>query len=411
MRSCAAGQEIPPTAGLPLRWRDLFPARRDLALALSSLLSIPVPALTCSGTAALIVALRVLQRRSPGRTRLIVPAYTCPLVALAASYCPGLRVLPCDLLPDSIDMDPHHLASLCDKSTLAVVVTHLAGRVADVDRAKAVADAMGAAIIEDAAQAMGALDGRQSVGLKGEIGFFSLAVGKGLTTFEGGVLFSRDPKLHAELLQQCRDILPALAGWELRRCVELWGYALFYRPRALHFVYGNPLRRALRRHDEISAVGDDFSRHDIPLHRLGAYRRWVGAAALPRLPGYLEQNRARVQIRLARLRALPGLLIIDDAPGGHGTWPFILLLMPTRGQRDRIMDRLWQAGAGVTRLFIHVLPDYPNVLPLLEDTGFLTVARRFADCSLSISNSHWLDDVLFDGIVRELSAVLAANPH
>ena len=102
--------EIPPTAGLPLRWRDLLNLSGDLAPALARQFSLPLPALTCSGTAALIIALRVLQQRMPGRTRLIVPAYTCPLVALAAHYCPPLRVVPCDLQPDSIDLDERQLA-------------------------------------------------------------------------------------------------------------------------------------------------------------------------------------------------------------------------------------------------------------------------------------------------------------
>lgn len=62
-----------------------------------------------------------------------------------------------------------------------------------------VAHDCGAAVIEDAAQGLGAFFGGRSVGLSGDIGFFSLAVGKGLTTYEGGVLFSRDPDLHAEL--------------------------------------------------------------------------------------------------------------------------------------------------------------------------------------------------------------------
>ncbi|MFP3408951.1 DegT/DnrJ/EryC1/StrS family aminotransferase, partial [Pseudomonas sp. SIMBA_065] len=87
----------------------------------------------------------------------------------------------------------------------------------------------GAAVIEDAAQAMGALDDGQSVGLKGDVGFFSMALGKGLTTAEGGVLFSRDPVLHQALHRQSRQDLPFSLRWELQRSAELWGYALLYR--------------------------------------------------------------------------------------------------------------------------------------------------------------------------------------
>lgn len=399
--------EIPPTAGLPLRWRDLLNLSGDLAPALARQFSLPLPALTCSGTAALIIALRVLQQRMPGRTRLIVPAYTCPLVALAAHYCPPLRVVPCDLQPDSIDLDERQLAQLCDESTLAVVVTHLAGRVADVDAAKRIASAVGAAIIEDAAQAMGALDDGRSVGLKGDVGFFSMALGKGLTTAEGGVLFSRDPVLHQALHRHCLQDLPFSLRWELQRSAELWGYALLYQPRGLHYVYGNALRKALANGDEVAAVGDDFSVYDIPLHRLGGYRQKVGAAALARLPDHLQQGRVRALRRAARLNALPGVTVIMDRPGQQGTWPFLMVVMPSADARDAAMARLWTSGLGVTRLFIHTLPGYAEVLPLLQPGGDITRAQAFAARTLSISNSHWLSDALFEQIVDQLKVIVA----
>jgi dTDP-4-amino-4,6-dideoxygalactose transaminase len=399
--------EIPPTAGLPLRWRDLLNLSGDLAPAVARQFSLPLPALTCSGTAALIIALRVLQQRMPGRTRLIVPAYTCPLVALAAHYCPPLRVVPCDLQPDSIDLDERQLAQLCDESTLAVVVTHLAGRVADVDAAKRIAGAVGAAIIEDAAQAMGALDDGRSVGLKGDVGFFSMALGKGLTTAEGGVLFSRDPVLHQALHRHCRQDLPFSLRWELQRSAELWGYALLYQPRGLHYVYGNALRKALANGDEVAAVGDDFSVYDIPLHRLGGYRQKVGAAALARLPDHLQQGRVRALRRAARLNALPGVTVIMDRPGQQGTWPFLMVVMPSADARDAAMARLWTSGLGVTRLFIQTLPGYAEVLPLLQPGGDITRAQAFAARTLSISNSHWLSDALFEQIVDQLKVIVA----
>jgi dTDP-4-amino-4,6-dideoxygalactose transaminase len=406
MTRFASQREIPPTAGLPLRWRDLFNTSGDLARSLAQQLSIPLPALPCSGTAALIMALRVLQQRMPERTQLIVPAYTCPLVALAAHYCPPLRVVPCDLQPGSINLDEQQLAQLCNENTLAVVVTHLAGRVADVDAAKRIADPVGVAIIEDAAQAMGALYEGKSVGLKGDVGFFSMALGKGLTTVEGGVLFSRDVALHQALHQQCQQDLPFSLRWELQRSAELWGYALFYQRCGLYYVYGRPLRAALAQGDEIAAVGDDLSVNDIPLHRLGGYRQKVGAAALARLPDYLQQGRVRALRRVALLNTLPGVSVLTDNPGQQGTWPFLMVMMPSAQARDAAMTQLWTAGLGVTRLFIHALPDYPEVAPLLQPGGDINRAKAFAARTLSISNSHWLTDELFEQVLNHLRAIV-----
>lgn len=399
--------ELPPTAGLPLTLRDLY-ARPAVSLAqgLHNWLGIPFPMATCSGTAALIVALTALRQRSPKRHKVVVPAYTCPLVALARHFAPGTDIVVCDLLPHSMDLDPEQLAALCDEQTLAVIVTHLGGRVADVGRASVIAKHCGAAVIEDAAQALGARQGGKSVGLAGDIGFFSLAAGKGLTMYEGGVLFSRDPELHALLARTAEILLPGDFLWNTRRTAELLGYALLYSPRGLSLAYGRPLRKALDRGDEIEAVGDFFKLSDIPLHTPDSYRLRVAANALRRLPDFLEQGTLRAQRRIAALRGIDGVLVLDDAPGDAGVWPFMMVLMRCREQRDAVLARLWRRGLGVGKLFVHALVDYPFLASTLASLPAISCprARGLADRMLTITNTHWLDDAAFDSIVEELRA-------
>ncbi|MBK0031952.1 DegT/DnrJ/EryC1/StrS family aminotransferase [Erwinia sp. S43] len=398
-------RQLPPTAGLPLLWRDLLPPRADFSDRLAQELGIPPPLLTCSGTAALIIALRTLQQRQPNRHRIIVPAWTCPLVALAAHYCPPLKIVPCDMEYGGINFDRERLAQLCDSQTLAVVVTHYAGRVADTAAVIKIAAAHGTAVIEDAAQSMEAKNAGESVGLAGDIGFFSLAMGKGLTTVEGGVLFSRSAELQKEMERQIARDLPWRAGWELRRIIELWGYRLMYHPDRLDWVYGRQLRSALNRGDAVTAVGDDFTVDDIPLHTLGHYRQRVAASALTRFSAWQQQNSLRAKSRLAELRQLAGVTVLQDGPHQQGVWPFFLLLMPDRGSRDRAMQHLWTAGLGVTRLFIHTLFGYPAVTPLCLPSS-IPNAEDFAARSLSISNSHWVEDDDFALIVSVLRAAL-----
>lgn len=401
-------RELPPTDGLPLRAADLLGRRADLGLTLSRQLNIPPPILTCSGTAALVVALRALRRRMPQRSRVIVAAWSCPLVPLAASACPGTEFVLCDLAPDSLDLDPDRLAALCEgPPPLAIIVTHLAGRVSDTGPVLAAARRCGAAVIEDAAQALGARVDGDSVGLRGDIGFFSLAFGKGLTSGEGGVLFSQDPILAAELAQETRAALPFRPGIELRRCAELLGYAALYNPVGLRGVYGLPLRRALRKGDDAAAVGDDFTEHDIPLHALGRWRESVAARAAARLPAYWASGRERAVRRIALLRALPGIRVFSDRPGEQGVWPFLLLRLPDRATRDAVMAELWTRGTGVTRLFVRALADYPAVAPWLGDNNALAQARRLADCTLTITHSPWLSDADFAAIVECLWRKLA----
>lgn len=401
----SAGFEVPPTAGLPLSWRDLRSASgQHLAPALANLLGIRHAQLECSGTAALVVALTTLQRNSP-RRQVIVPAFTCPLVALAVAHC-GLELVLCDMAENSLDMCPEQLFQLCGEMTLAIIPTHLAGRVADVEYALAQARRVGAHVIEDAAQAVGAQWRQQSVGLRGDIGFFSLAAGKGLTLFEGGLLVTADPHMAQALAEVSAEIIPARPLFELRRCIELLGYLLFYRPRGLALVYGRPLRQALQQGDLVDAVGDLFPRQ-IPLHRVSRWRQAIGLNALARLPAFLHSQREQALRRIRQLSAIAGVSVFVDTPEQQGNWPFLLLTLPSEALRDAAMAQLWTQGLGVSRLFIHALNDYDYLADIVPATD-TPHARDLAARSLSISNSLWLNDDRFEAICRVLASVLKA---
>jgi perosamine synthetase len=393
-------REIPPTAGLPLRWRDFLPTPgRRLEAGLAAFLHLPPVQIECSGTAALIVALTALKRVSVRRS-VVVPAYTCPLVVLAITQC-GLKPVLCDLRTDHFDLDPQALRGVCGDDTLAVMPTHLGGRVADLGGISETARRAGAFVIEDAAQSLGATWHGKAVGTLGDVGFYSLAVGKGLTLYEGGVLMAHATGVRQRLRAVSEQIAPSRLAWELRRLLQLAGYTALYRPFGLHFAYGIPRRRALRQGKLIEAVGDDFSA-DLPLHRVGSWRRAIGANALARLPLFLEALSAQAAERKSRLAAIPGLRVMDDPEHGCGTWPYFMVLMPTAQARDAALARLWPAGLGVSRLFIHALPDYPYLVSHLGRAN-VPNARDFAARMLTISNSPWLHEADFGRVCAVLA--------
>ena len=383
-------------------------ARDDLDHALAVFVGLPDVQITCSGTAALVIALTALARQTPDRRVVIVPAYTCPLVALAVKHC-ALELQVCELLPDSLDMDPADLARLCDHNTLAVIPTHMAGRIADVATACLYARAVGAWVIEDAAQALGATIDGQSVGLLGDLGFFSLAVGKGLTMFEGGVLFTQHAHLRKPLREVAETVTPPKTCWELRRSMELLAYAAVYRPAGLRLAYGRPLRRDLVHGDWIAAAGDEFDL-DIPLHRPGSWRQSVARHALARLPAFLDETAKGAAVWRAMLRLIPGVTLLDDA-SGQGVWPVMLLLLPSRATRDAVLERLWGSGYGLSLPFVHTLPDYTYLQGIVPAAGpdALPRARRLAGRMLASGNSPWVTDADRDVVCSVLRDCVAAG--
>ncbi|MBX9723112.1 MAG: DegT/DnrJ/EryC1/StrS family aminotransferase, partial [Candidatus Obscuribacterales bacterium] len=254
--------ELPPTAGLPLEWQDFlsaFFAANDDAGFLSSLakfVDVPELDIFSSGTLCLSIAFETLKRIT-GRSKVIIPAYTCPLVAIAARAA-GVEVLLCDTQFGSTDMDLVALKELCDETVAAVVPTDIAGLPCDIDAVLPVAKAAGAYVVQDSAQALGAtLDGK-SVGSAADIVVFSLAIGKGLSLYDGGIIATRDDELRHEIRQTAKTRVLKNSMMNLLRTIELFGFMFLYNPAALPLVYGNPRRKWLDQGNLITAVGEDF---------------------------------------------------------------------------------------------------------------------------------------------------------
>ncbi|HEY7986355.1 MAG TPA: DegT/DnrJ/EryC1/StrS family aminotransferase [Methylophilaceae bacterium] len=397
--------EVPPTAGLPLKWRELLPGSRSLERELASFVRSPSAQVECSGTAALVVALTALKNSST-RRQVVIPAYTCPLVALAVLQA-GLRPIACDTRAGHFDFCPDALRACCNENTLAVIATHLAGRLADMATITAIAKNVDAYVVEDAAQALGALWQGQPAGTVGDIGVYSLGVGKGLTIYGGGALVANAEALREQLQSTSATIVRSQPGNEAKRVLELIGYTALYRPTTLTFAYGIPLRRHLMNDRLIEAVGDNHD-HDIPLYRVGHWRKTVGARALQRLSWFLAVTAVQAVRRKSRLQQIPNITVLEDATDDIGTWPCLLVLMPTQQARDKALETLWPAGLGVGRMFIHALPDYEDLAPHFSGADTPN-ARDFAARSLTISNSHWLRDRDFERICGVLKNAVESS--
>jgi perosamine synthetase len=393
-------RELPPTAGLPLRWRDFLPRRDgvDFETGLARFLNVPAVQVECSGTSCLVIALETLKRLSSRRT-VVVPAYTCPLVPLAVARA-GLRVRLCDTRMDRFDFDPDALSAACDSDTLCIVPTHLGGAAADLAPVLEIARHVGAYIVEDAAQALGATWRGRPLGMIGDIGFYSLGRGKGFTLYEGGVMVARDEAIRKMLVETSTRLVSERPFFEWFRLVQLIGFRLGYHPAVLYLIYGLPLRYWLKKGDLLRASGDPF-KWNIPLHPMGAWRRRIGAAALQRLPVAVMENTERGRRRAKQLENVQGLRVINELPQSHGTWPFLTVLLETKEVRDRAFSRLGSSGLGVTRLFIRDLTGYPDLHEIVP-TAPVPNASSLAERCLTITNSPWLSETEFSFICETL---------
>ncbi len=147
-----------------------------------------------NGTAALHVALISLGI-GPG-DEVAVPSYT--FYATASSVIlSGARPVFVDVDPRTGTMDPDDLERKLTSKVRAVVPVHIHGHPADLDAIREVIGDREIFVLEDAAQAHGALYKGRKVGSLGEAGAFSFYPTKNMTTGEGGIITTDDEYVYS----------------------------------------------------------------------------------------------------------------------------------------------------------------------------------------------------------------------
>jgi dTDP-4-amino-4,6-dideoxygalactose transaminase len=163
-------------------------------------------AIACaSGTDALMLAIKALDLR-PG-DEVIAPAFTFFATAGAIHNAGGTPVFA-DIDPDTFNISPAAIEAAITPRTRAIVLVHLYGQMADVEAALALGARHGVAVIEDAAQAIGArrrIDGAwRLAGELGTVGTLSFFPSKNLGGWgDGGMMVTQDEAL-AERLRRLR---------------------------------------------------------------------------------------------------------------------------------------------------------------------------------------------------------------
>jgi len=105
-----------------------------------------------------------------------------------------------DIDPLTFNLDPAAVARAVSPRTRAILPVHLYGLSADLDALGAIAGQLGVPMIEDAAQAIGALHHGRPVGGIGTAGCFSFFPSKNLGAFgDGGLVVTRDAALAKEI--------------------------------------------------------------------------------------------------------------------------------------------------------------------------------------------------------------------
>ena len=310
-----------------------------------------------SGTDALQLAIRALGVSSGDEV--ITVSHTFFATVEAILYASARPILV-DVDPKTMLMDPEAVAAAITPRTKAIIPVHLYGRTVDLKPLRQIAGDRNIAIIEDAAQAHGALlDDGNKAGSGGHVGAYSFYCSKNLGAYgEAGSIVTNDDKLADDF-------------------------------------------RALREHGQ-------STRYYHPVVGYNARLDEIQAAILRIKLRKLDQWNAR---RRAIARQYNTLLqdsgvITPEFPAGDRHVFYAYAIRVPNGKRDALRAYLGERAIGTQ---IH----YPVPIHLQEAAQFLgyrkgdlPVTERVADEVLSLPMYAELTDAMVDRVASEVSAFM-----
>ena len=172
-----------------------------------------------SGTEALHIALAACGIGSGDE---VVTVSHTAVATVAAIELTGARPVFVDIEPDYYTLDPNRLEAAITKQTKAIIPVHLYGQSADMLPILDIAEKYGLRVIEDCAQAHGAIYRGRRVGSWGDMACFSFYPTKNLGALgDGGMVVMGDPKLaeKARLLREygwAERYVSQIPGWNTR---------------------------------------------------------------------------------------------------------------------------------------------------------------------------------------------------
>jgi perosamine synthetase len=298
-----------------------------------------------SGTAALQLALYTL-----GITRgdeVIIPTFTMIATANTVRHC-GAEPVFVDAEPRTWNIDVTRIRAAITPRTKAIVPVHTYGHPADMDAILQLAREHGLLVVEDAAEAHGAVYHGRTAGSFGKCACFSFYANKIITTGEGGMITTDDDEL-ASKAKNIRD-------------------HAFSEER--HFWH--------------RAVAHNF--------RMTNMQAAIGVAQMERAAWHVQRRIENAQRYNARLGKVPGITLPPATDGVKNVyWMYSILIEDAFGAtRDELRQHLADRGIETRTFFIpmHLQPVYYRP----EYLGRFPVSERLCQRGLYLPSSGSLTE-------------------
>jgi perosamine synthetase len=305
-------------------------------------------------------------------------AITSPLTFVATANCvlyQGAVPVFADVSPDTLNLDPEQAAARVTQHTRAILPVDYAGHPADLAPIVELADRHGLTVIEDASHALGAEYRGRRVGSLSHMTVFSFHPVKHITTGEGGMVTTDNPKF-AETLRRFRN----------------------------HGISSDARQRqfAGQWHYEMVLLGFNYRLTDIACA--------LGLQQLKKLDENLLRRRQIAARYTAAFREIPEVIYPSVRHDGNPAWhlyPIRLDRTKQKADRGDVFQALRAENIGVN---VHYIPVHRH--PYYRERfgyegGEYPVAEDAYERLISLPMFHGMNDQDVEDVIRAVEKVIS----
>jgi perosamine synthetase len=314
-----------------------------------------------SGTTALHLGVRALGW-GPGDEVL-----TSPFSFVASANCllyESARPVFCDVDAETLNLDPAAAEAATGERTAGILPVHIFGYPAAMPALEAIAARRGLGILEDACEALGAVDSEgRRVGTRGNLASFAFYANKQLTTGEGGMIVPSTPGAAARLRSERNQGRTPDMGW-------------------------------------LDHGGLGFN------YRLSDLAAALGVAQLEKLDGMLTDRERVAALYAEGLAAIEGLETPIAARGAERrSWFVYVVRLPAGADRDAAIARLGERGIAA-KAYLPCIHLFPHLRELGWREGQFPVAEEASARSLALPFFPAMSESQVARVCEELSRAL-----
>jgi perosamine synthetase len=314
-----------------------------------------------SGTAALHLGVRALGWGAGDEV------LTSPFSFVASANCllyEGARPVFCDVDPETLNVDPAAAESALGERTSGILPVHIFGYPAAMPALEAIATGHGLGVLEDACEALGALDSEgRRVGTRGNLATFAFYANKQLTTGEGGMIVASEQGLAARLRSERNQGRAPDMGW-----LDHGGLGFNYRL------------------SDVAAA--------------------LGVGQLEKLDEMLERRAAVAAAYSEALAEIDGLRVPIAGRGAERrSWFVYVVSLPEGVDRDATIARLGERGIA-SKAYLPCIHLFPHLRELGYREGQFPVAEAAAARTLALPFFPSMTESQVARVCGELGAAL-----